>query len=188
MSIQELDAELKNDGVIFLAYDGFLTQALIVAMTEALEKESASGELGMTTSTNILTIFIELCQNMMNYSKSQKALSSRSDGKGMILVGHDKEEDKYYVQSRNLINENDKEVIEKKLEKIVSLDHEKLRKYYREMRRLGSDKHEKGAGIGFIEIARKCEKMLYSFEEIDEVYSFTLKAVLKKEENAKLEN
>ena len=179
MNISELDQELKNDGIVFLAYDGFLTQALIVAMTEALEKESESGELSMTTSTNILTIFIELCQNMMNYSKSQKVLQSKNDGKGMILVGHDKDEDKYYVLSRNLVNKQDKEAIEKKLKKVSSLDKDALRLYYREMRKLGKDKHEKGAGIGFIEIARKSEKMVYSFEKIEDVYSFTLKAILK---------
>jgi len=178
MNIKELDAELKDDGIIFLAYDGFLTQALIVAMTEALEKESEAGVLNMTTSTNILTIFIELCQNMMNYSKTQKVLNSRYDGKGMILVGHDKD-DKYYVLSRNLVNAKDKEAIQSKLDKILSIDQEELRQYYRDMRKLGKEKHEKGAGIGFIEIARKCEKMVYSFEKVDDVYRFTLKAVLK---------
>jgi len=179
MNIKELDKELKDDGIVFLAYDGFLTQTLIVAMTEALEKESEVGDISMTTSTNILTIFIELCQNMMNYSKSQKSLQSRNDGKGMILVGHDKDKDKYYVLSRNLVNEKDKIVMEEKLDKISALDKDALRLYYREMRKLGSDKHEKGAGIGFIEIARKSEKMVYSFEKIEDIYSFTLKAVLK---------
>jgi len=179
MNINELDKELKNDGIVFLAYDGFLTQALIVAMTEALEKESESGELSMTTSTNILTIFIELCQNMMNYSKSQASLQSRNDGKGMILVGHDKEIDKYYVLSRNLVNEKDKVAIEAKLSKVTSMAKEDLRQYYREMRKSGNNKHDKGAGIGFIEIARKSEKMVYSFEKVEDIYSFTLKAILK---------
>ena len=186
MNLEHLDRELKDDGIVFLAYDGFLTQALIVAMTEALEKES--DELNKTTSTNILTIFIELTQNMMNYSKSQKALHVSNDSKGMILVGHDKEHNQYYVMSRNLINHVDKEHIEKNLDIVSALSPEELRKYYREMRKLGHAKHEKGAGIGFIEIARKCEKMIYSFKKIDDVYSFTLKAILKKEKNAKLNN
>jgi len=184
MNLEHLDKELKDDGIVFLAYDGFLTQALIVAMTEALERES--DELNKTTSTNILTIFIELTQNMMNYSKSQRALQSRNDGKGMILVGHDKEENQYYVMSKNLVNEEDKEHIKANLDKVSSMDSEALRKYYREMRKLGANKHDKGAGIGFIEIARKCEKMIYSFAKRDDVYSFTLKAILKKEKNAKL--
>ena len=186
MTLEHLDKELKDDGIVFLAYDGFLTQALIVAMTEALERESDT--LNKTTSTNILTIFIELTQNMMNYSKSQKALRSRNDGKGMILVGHDKGEDQYYVLSKNLINEVDKKHIEENLNTVSALSPEELRKYYREMRKLGHDKHEKGAGIGFIEIARKCEKMTYAFKKVDDVYSFTLKAVLKKEKNAKFNN
>ena len=184
MNLEHLERELKDDGIVFLAYDGFLTQALIVAMTEALEKESDT--LTKTTSNNILTIFIELTQNMMNYSKSQKALRSRNDGKGMILVGHDKVEDQYYVLSKNLINEVDKKHIEENLDAVSELSPEELRKYYREMRKLGHAKHEKGAGIGFIEIARKCEKMVYSFKKVDDVYSFTLKAILKKEKNAKL--
>jgi len=184
MNIKHLDAELKEDGIIFLAYDGFLTQALIVAMTEALEKEP---DLSMTISTNILTIFIELSQNMMNYSKSQKSLAPKNDGKGMILVGHD-ENDQYYVASRNLVSAQDKEVMEKKLDKVTQMDKKELRVYYREMRKTGHEKHDKGAGIGFIEIARKCEKMLYSFEKVDGMYIFFFKAVLNKENNAKHEN
>ena len=184
MNLEYLDKELKDDGIVFLAYDGFLTQALIVAMTEALERES--DELNKTTSINILTIFIELTQNMMNYSKSQKALQSRNDGKGMILVGYDKEQRQYYVMSKNLVNKVDKGHIKTTLDKVSSMEPEVLRKYYRDMRKQGQNKHDKGAGIGFIEIARKCEKMIYSFEKRDDVYSFTLKAILKKERNAKL--
>ncbi|PHR53390.1 MAG: hypothetical protein COA44_15310 [Arcobacter sp.] len=187
MNINELDAELKGDGIVFLAYDGFLTQALIVAMTEALENESGTGNIGMTTSTNILTIFIELCQNMMNYSKYKKDLHMQDDSRGMILVGHDKK-GQYYVLSRNLVDENDKKIITKKLEKIVSLDTDELRKYYRKMRKEGCDAHKKGAGIGFIEIARKCEKMIYSFEKVEDTYSFTIKAILKKAKDEKLKD
>ncbi|MDF1881788.1 hypothetical protein JHD50_10840 [Sulfurimonas sp. MAG313] len=186
MNLNRLDEELHNDGIVFLAYDGFITQALIVAMTEALEKESDN--LGLTTSTNILTIFIELTQNMMNYSKSQKKLHCSCNGKGMILVGYINESHQYYVMSRNVIIEKDKDYIQSLLEKIVSLDAQELRNYYRELRKLGKTKHEKGAGIGFIEIARKCEKIIYDFEAVDDIYNFTFKAILKKEKNAKLEN
>ena len=178
MNIKALDSELKDDGSVFLAYDGFLTQALIVAMTEALEKES---QMSATMRTNILTIFIELSQNMMNYSKSQDITASHNDGRGMIVVGHDKEKDTYYVMSRNLISKEDKERIDEKLKKILSLNKDELRSYYRQMRKTGHEKHEQGAGIGFIEIARRCEEMVYSFEEVGDRYRFILKATLKNE-------
>jgi len=186
MNLQGLDEEFKNDGIVFLAYDGFITQSLIVAMTEALEKES--DKLSLTTRTNILTIFIELTQNMMNYSKSQKDLPSQNDGKGMILVGYINETKQYYLMSKNFVNSDDKMYIPGLLENITSLNSEELRQYYRQVRKLGKDKHEKGAGIGFIEIARRCENIIYNFEALDNVYNFTFRAILKKEKNAKLDN
>ena len=70
MNMNNIKDLVQKDGIVFLAYGGFLSQTLIVCMTESLEKEAEDSELTMNDSTNIFTIFIELAQNMMNYSKS----------------------------------------------------------------------------------------------------------------------
>lgn len=181
MKFETLESILEEDGIVFLTYGGFLTQALIAGMTDALEKEAESNDLSPKAAGNIFTIFIELSQNMMNYSKSKADVDKKFDPKGMIIVGMDKNEDSYFIISRNLINLNDKEKIESRLKAIEGKDKEELRKMYRELRKSGRDKHNVGAGIGFIEVARRCDSVEHTFSKFnDEKYYFTFKSIIKK--------
>ncbi len=179
MQISQLETILDDDGIIFLTYGGLLTQALIVGMTEALEKESKTHDLNKKVAHNLLTIFIELSQNMMNYSKKSNMSGNAIDSKGLIIVGLDKDANEYYVFSRNIVNINDSEKIIPKIKQVLSLDKAALKLLYRELRKSGREKHEKGAGIGFVEIAKRCDSMECDFTDInDETQYFSLKATI----------
>lgn len=179
MKLSQLETILEDDGIIFLTYGGRLSQALIVGMTEALEKESETHDLSMKVSHNLLTIFIELSQNMMNYSKKAALSDEVGDSKGLIIVGYDKNTKDYYILSRNILSTKDKEKIIPRIEQVLPLDKDELKALYRKLRKSGQGKHEKGAGIGFVEVARRCDKMEYSFSKInDNTHYFAFKAVI----------
>jgi hypothetical protein len=176
MDVKKLESILKEEGILFLTYGSFFSQPLIVGMMEALEKEAEELELSMKLAGNIFTIFIELAQNIMNYSK--KVEKKGEDVKGLILVGKTKE-GKYYILSQNVVDAKDKEVIEKKLSQIKGLSKEEIKKLYREARKAGKDKHEKGGGIGFLEIAKRSEDIEYTLTPIeDDKYIFQIKVVV----------
>lgn len=180
MDLDRLDNYLSTDGVVFLTYGGFLSQSLIVGMTEALEKEAESNDVSIKVSNNIFTIFIELSQNMMNYSK-MKADTGGFDPRGLIVVGFDVKHDAYYIISRNIVSKDDKEKIEARVSQVEGKNKEELKILYRELRKSGRDRHQKGAGIGFIEIARRCDKVEHKFDQIsDDRYYFMLKATIDK--------
>ena len=185
MKFTNLEEILERDGIVFLTYGGFLTQSLIAGMTDALEQEAARNNLSMKISSDIFTIFIELSQNMMNYSKNKTKGGVEFDSKGLIIVGMDTQRTSYYIISRNVIDANDKGKIEKRLKEVEGLNKEELRALYRERRKSGRDKHTKGAGIGFVEIARRCDKVEHAFEILDSTrYYFTIKSIINlKEEN-----
>ena len=179
MEVTELESILEDDGIVFLTYGGFLSQALIVGMTEALEKESEVHDLSMKVSHNILTTFIELSQNMMNYAKRVKLDDASYDPKGLIVVGHKNDENRYFVFSRNIVTTAEKEKIIPKIEAVLPLNKDELKTLYRELRKSGKGKHEKGAGIGFIEIARRSSSMEYEFSPIDDdKHYFALKVLI----------
>lgn len=166
MHINKIKNIIQEDGIIFLTYGGFLSQSLITGMTEALEKEAEYSNLKLGAANNIFTIFIELTQNMMNYSKSRLS-GDKLRAEGLILVG--KEDIKeYFIFSQNIISMDDKERLEVKLKEVSSLDKDGLKRRYRELRREGRDMHHKGAGIGFYEIAKRSDKLEYDFEKISE--------------------
>ena len=166
MDISEIQNMVNEGGIVFLSYGGFLSQSLISSMTEALEKEAETSDVSMGVSNNIFTIFIELSQNMMNYSKTKDTNSNDINPEGLIFVSKDKVGN-YYIDSQNIVSVEDKEKIEPKLKEIVSLDKDGIKKRYRELRKSGKNTHNKGGGIGFYEIAKRCNKIEYDFKEIN---------------------
>lgn len=179
MNIHSIQKIVEKDGIVFLTYGGFLSQTLIAGMTEALEKEAAENELGLNESTNIFTIFIELAQNMMNYSKSKHETLISHNSEGIILVGKVPHQKNYYVLSQNIVTAEDKEKMLPKLLEITSMDQNAIKQRYRELRKSGKGLHHKGGGIGFYEIAKRSDKITYEFEQISENrYYFRFKAII----------
>ena len=175
MNINDVQTMVKNDGIIFLNYGGFLSQTLISAMTEALELEAKAFAIKVGVSTNIFTIFIELTQNMMNYSKNEHLDNREVGSDGLIVVSKD-DLGNYYIQSQNIVSIEDKNNMLPKLLDVTTLDRDSIRTKYKELRRSGKNAHPKGGGLGFYEIAKRCEKIEYNFTEINEhKYYFHIK-------------
>ncbi len=179
MNIKDVQKLVENNGIIFLSFGGFLSQTLITGMTEALEKEAEENNVGMGVSSNVFTIFIELAQNMMNYSKN-KDMNCRVISPGGLIVVSKDTEGNYFIDSQNIVSIEDKEKIEPKLAEIVTLDKDGIKKRYKELRRSGKNTHKIGGGIGFYEIAKRCDKVEYTFESINEdKFYFHIKTEVK---------
>lgn len=171
-NVNDIKILAQKEGIVFLTYGGFLSQTLITGMTEILEKEAEVNDLSMGFSTNIFTVFIEIAQNMMNYSSAINENITGSKSEGIIIVGK-KNDDLFYIDSQNIVSQQDKDIIENKLLEISSLDRSGIKKRYRELRRSGKDTHGKGAGIGFYEIAKRSSSLCYDFVPIDNgMYTF----------------
>jgi len=131
----------------------------------------------------VATITIEYCQNMMNYSKGKRD----SDDNDIIPAGEievqkyskDDIDDEYFeIIATNIISNSDKEKIEPLLIEIKSLDKSELKKRYRELRKSGQNKHEKGGGIGMFEIAKVSNNIDYEFNKInDNKYIFVMRSI-----------
>ena len=165
VSFEELEALLQEDNIIFLTYGGTFTQSLIAGMTGVLEKEVEEAELSMKVSNNIFVVFIELAQNVMNYSKKVRK-DQVFDPKGLIFVG--KKEEKYFVCSQNIISKDDKQKIEPRLQAIQNATNEEIKKLYKDIRRSGKESHEKGGGLGLLEIAKKAQGIEYKFQDLQD--------------------
>jgi len=176
MDISEVQKMVEKDGIVFLSYGGYLSQTLITGMTEALEREAEEQGINMGVSNNIFTVFIELSQNMMNYSKSLTSDNLRAQG--LIIVTKDAEYN-FHIHSQNIVAEEDKLKMEPKLLEVESMDRDTIKKRYRELRKSGKGTHEKGGGIGFYEIAKKCDKIEHDFTKIqDDRYYFHIKTTI----------
>nr|WP_320115875.1 SiaB family protein kinase [uncultured Desulfuromonas sp.] len=177
MQFEKLENILDDEGIVFLSYGGAMTQPLISGMTDALEKEVESNDVSMKISNNIFTIFIELSQNMMNYAKAHPDISDV----GLIIVGMTPDKSSYYIISRNKVGEAAKKIIEEHLAAVKGLDKDELRMLYRERRKSKKRDDTQGASIGFIEIARRCDKIEHNYQpQKNDTYYFTVKAIIHK--------
>jgi len=95
------------------------------------------------------------------------------ESNGITTVGFDKKKNKYFVNSANVMHRTDKEQLINILEKLRLLNTQEIRDYYRETRRSGKEKHNRGAGLGFIEMAKNSSLPLeYKITDINDEHSF----------------
>lgn len=159
MNIKAILDIVDKEGIIFLTYGGVFSQTIITGLTEVLERETTNDNLEIGKAANLFTIFIELSQNMMNYSKVMVD-GVEKNSEGLILVGKTKtSETAYYVMSFNTINKTSVQKLESRLNELEHLDKEEIKKRYKELRKSGEFAHDKGGGIGFYEIAKRSDKI-----------------------------
>lgn len=179
MNISKIRTIMQEEGIVF-SFSGMISQSLTSFMVETAKNQlQEQGEDAKVTRT-IFAIAIEQLQNIMSYSKNRDT-SNRSKyiSPGVILIGVDIDKDKYYVSSSNEIDEEDKIRITQKMEFINSFEKSELRKVLREKLRSAEDKHERGAGVGFIEMAkRSSEKLEYDFEFVGDKLYFHIKTYI----------
>ena len=168
--IRDVNLKKFDDDIIF-AFNGRISYNILSLISNSLKDELKNVEGTKKELFNIYFIFMELVQNIMNYSIDRSEHSTF--GSGTCFVIRNRKDKHFTVSSGNMfLSEYTSKIIEK-IEKINSLDNKDLKNYHKELRRNGKDTHDKGGGLGFIEIAKKStEKIIYDIIEIDSTKSY----------------
>lgn len=171
--------DLDKEGVI-IYFSGVMSQDVLTSFKETIERKIENSD-GVSKATNIFAVFVEMVQNIMSYSADAEFIdTNHKQSYGIMILGFDKELNKYFIKSGNRVYTKDKLKIEKKLEEMKNLNKDEIKALYKELRRSGNDTHERGGGLGFLEIQRKSSMPLeYAFEKIDEECQFfCLKSII----------
>jgi hypothetical protein len=120
-------------------------------------------------------------QNILNYSAEKlenKEVTEDELRIGAVVIGHD--ENGYFILCGNKVYNSDIAGIKDKIDEIRDRNKDELKALYKERRRMEPVPGSKGAGLGFIEMARKSsEPINYSFTPIDNDFSFfTIRVVV----------
>lgn len=179
LSLYDLYKKLKMERILF-CYSGPMAQASIEGVGKTLRRNLEFEETGRMTQMAVFSTFIELVQNVLNYSAEK--LGSESDDElrvGLTVVGHDEAEN-YCVYCGNRVHNSDVPRIRDSIDSLRDLSKEELKALYKERRRAAPGESSKGAGLGLIEMARRALKPLeYSFEPIGGTLSFfSIKVVI----------
>jgi len=159
----------KNN--INLAYEGEITHQITKAFTSLTENNMIKEEDYNTVQKKVFHVMVECLQNISKHAENRNNIVTSKDGRGIFMISKDALE--YNVTTGNVID-NDKVIILRDiLESINKLDTAGLKQLYKQQMREGRLSERGGAGLGFIDIARKTgQKLIYSFLTIDEEKSF----------------
>ena len=158
---------------ITLVYEGEITHQITKAFTSLTESNMAKQSEANSVQKKVFHVMVECLQNISKHADSFGSDDFLFAGRGIFMVSKGK--DDYHVTTGNVI-ENDKIIeLTKMLEHINQLDKGGLKELYKNQMKEGRLSEKGGAGLGFIDIARKTGKTLdFHFLPIDEESSFFL--------------
>ena len=64
MAIQEIKKIAQKDGIVFMTYVGFMSQTILSGMIEAVEHDQKLSGIPNKLTHNILSVLIEMAQNI----------------------------------------------------------------------------------------------------------------------------
>lgn len=174
INIFDLYNNLKAEGAIF-CFCGPTSQAVVEGIGETLRQRMELEGVGPSVINRVFSVFIEQIHNILHYSGEKIPDDQTIEGElrfGIVIVGM--WEGRYYVRCGNFVLNEHVRTLSDLIEQLQGMDKEQLKVMYKERRRSAEVcDNSKGAGLGFIEMARKAsEPLRFDFTAVDDDRSF----------------
>ena len=116
-------------------------------------------------------VYFIMVESLQNITRHQTVPEKESTDKSSFFVIQRLEKE-YYITSGNVVENEKIDALKSSLNKINSLGKDDLKDYAKEILAQGEFSEKGGAGLGFIEMARKSgNKLAYDFKKIDDELS-----------------
>ena len=178
---QVFNDETLRKNMLFY-YSGYMSQNVVAAMGDTLRHQlEAQGAKG-AIARKVFSTFIEMAQNILNYgADADRSEEDKQYSQGGVAIGRIGEG--YYIICGNHIDRDYYERVRSKLEAIRAMSPEEIKQAYKQqLRAENDDALSKGAGLGFLTVARDASEPLeFCFIEHEspaQKLGFYLKAVI----------
>jgi len=167
----ELRKTLNEDGAVF-CYNGYLTEELLASIGSVLKTKLAADKVEKKKIRSVFHFFVEQVQNIIRYSEEFEGdVDDPSEFRyGLVIVGT--RDDTHYVTCANLVDNSNVPELKNTLDELHNMGDDELNKLYKKLLRSETPANSKGAGVGFIDIARKASKFEYDFTAVDKSSSY----------------
>lgn len=175
--------QLARERNVVFYYTGYFNQTMVGAMGEAL-RQRISDQAAGGIRRRLFSIFVELAQNVVHYSAemlSDRAADDHEIRRGAIWIGE--QDGRFFVVCANPVERRAVGRIREKLEPLRSMTLDQIKLQYREQLRSENQQGSKGAGLGFLTVARDASQPI-EFDFVDEYGAddpttlFYLKAII----------
>lgn len=154
-----------------LFYEGEVNHEITKALSYTTEKHISANGTSRFVQKKIFNVMIECLQNIDKHSLEINLETSNIAKKGAILVAEDK--NTYFILAGNPINYNQQSTLTKIINNLNNKAKQDLRHLYKIQLENGKLSEKGGAGLGFIDMARKSgNEIKFSFYPIDDKLVF----------------
>ncbi|WAH55625.1 SiaB family protein kinase [Pseudomonas silvicola] len=157
--------ELAQQRNVIFYHMGYFSHGIITTMAEVVKVQLEVAGVSGPTRRKLFSSFIELSQNIIHYS-SDWLRPSVEDGtalrQGAVCISA--EGDRYLMQCANPIATDDVERLREKLVSLCKMSIDEIKQAYKVVLRSETPEDSKGAGLGFLTMARDASAPLeFSF-------------------------
>jgi hypothetical protein len=154
--------EHEDRGIVF-SYSGYLNEDILSGIGSAIRSKMTIDRTEEKISRAVFSAFVEQVQNVIRYSAETSSQASNGSGAadealilpyGLVAIG-EYPDGQHFVTCCNMVLSSDTKKLSEQLESIRGLDRKELGALMRQQLRDGPPEGSKGAGIGFIAIARE---------------------------------
>jgi hypothetical protein len=170
---------MKQHHVIMI-YEGEFSQEITKSVLSMTENSFNTEKVDESVKKKVYNIMMESLQNICKHEfKGTENKIPNSESQFMISST----ENQYHILTGNAIEKSIIEIIKQKIDQVNSLDADGLKQLYKEARLNSTISAVGGAGLGFIDIARKSgNKISYHFKPLtDNIYYFTQMVTVNKQ-------
>ena len=154
------------DNHLILVYEGEFTQEITKSVLAMAERNMDSSGEESSIKRKVFNVMVECLQNIVKHANDVQ-----NNHSAIFLVG--KQENEYIIVSGNPIDNSHVDQLKEKLDQINDLDKDGLKSLYKDIIKNTEISDKGGAGLGFVDMARKSGNPLeYEFSSIDDNSSF----------------
>lgn len=153
-----------QDRQTLFCYSGPMNEELLTTMSNPVKHQISDKETQEALSRRVFGVFIEQAQNIIRYSHHKTKSSGDSIGTIAISVI----EDGFLIEAVNVIAPEKRVMLEDTLSELSTKDQEELRTLYKQRLRDGPPDDSVGAGLGFIDMARRVSRFEFDFKNTEE--------------------
>jgi len=167
--IYDLHRTMLSQNLI-LVYQGDFTQESTKSILSMAERNLDSSGEDSSIKRKVFNVMVEALQNIVKHSDELIDGQVRSHA-AIFLIG--KEANRYSIMSGNPVRKANVDKLTKNLEHINGLDKDGLKELYKEIIKNTTISEKGGAGLGFVDMARKSGgKLEFEFPAMNAEYCF----------------
>ena len=152
--------ELMLNRGTFFCYAGPLSEEVLTSLSSVVKDQLTETDSASPITNKVFSIFVEQAQNIIRYSHQKTKSTGDSVGTIAISIA----DDGFLIEAVNVVAESKRDVLEATLVDLSVKDAKELRKLYRQRLKDGPPDDSVGAGLGFIEMARRVKKFEFDFQ------------------------